>query len=608
MGLFLVFWVFVRKLFLSLSWRLRWKAAGAEEKTSARSGKTSVRLPKGDRLFWGGPPSLDRICEYSFLNLRILGSLMKRINMILWALCGIILRVQAEVQGAADISGLLDELDKAITEKAVYQKQKEDSARVLRMRLLHASDDRERYALSNSLFEIYLHNQADSALFYIGKKSEFMQSLGDLSLENEVLVNRAEVMGVMGMYNEALDALLKVNPERMDKKQLCYYYQTYRACYGWLADYTFDEDEKQKYFLQADIYRDSAIAVMPQGPERRLMEVEVLLRRNKAEESLAVLDSLDGYTPDDKYLAYVNFTKFLAWDMLQNRDEAIRCLAKTALVDLKGGVREYASLPQLARQVYETGDLDRAYRYLKCSMEDAVACNARLRFMEVTEVYPIIDKAYMEKEAQERKASRILFWCVSAMAVLLVVLALYLYYGLKKLSLMRRHLFAANRELRAMNGKLVQTGKIKEVYIARYLDRCVGYLDKQEQYRRSLEKLAMASKLEELFKAIRSEQFLKDERKSFYNEFDRSFLDLFPNFVADFNDLLVEEGRIFPKPGEILNTELRIFALIRLGVTDTARIAHFLGYSLATVYNYRSKLRNKAKGDKEDFERAVMNL
>ncbi len=149
---------------------------------------------------------------------------------------------------------------------------------------------------------------------------------------------------------------------------------------------------------------------------------------------------------------------------------------------------------------------------------------------------------------------------------------------------------------------------IKEVYIARYLDRCVSYLDKLEQYRRSLEKLAMASRMEDLFKAIRSEQFLRDERKSFYSEFDKSFLELFPDFIADFNDLLVEEGKVYPKPGELLNTELRIFALIRLGVTDANRIAHFLGYSLATVYNYRSKIRNRAKGDKERFEQEVMEL
>lgn len=118
----------------------------------------------------------------------------------------------------------------------------------------------------------------------------------------------------------------------------------------------------------------------------------------------------------------------------------------------------------------------------------------------------------------------------------------------------------------------------------------------------------MASRIDDLFKAIKSEQFLRDERKNFYNEFDKSFLELFPHFVDSFNALLIDEEKIIPKPGELLTTELRIFALIRLGVTDSHRIAHLLGYSLATIYNYRSKLRNKALGDKDKFEQNVMNL
>ena len=160
----------------------------------------------------------------------------------------------------------------------------------------------------------------------------------------------------------------------------------------------------------------------------------------------------------------------------------------------------------------------------------------------------------------------------------------------------------------AKNATFLLGGKIKEVYIARYLDRCVNYLDKLETYRRSLAKLAMASRIEDLFKAIKSEQFIRDERDEFYNEFDRSFLKLFPNFISAFNNLLVEEGRVYPKSDELLTTELRIFALIRLGVVDSNKIAHFLGYSLATIYNYRSRMRNKAAGDKDMFEQNVMNL
>ena len=220
----------------------------------------------------------------------------------------------------------------------------------------------------------------------------------------------------------------------------------------------------------------------------------------------------------------------------------------------------------------------------------------------------IIDKAYKLKEEKERQISRTLLISVSLLSLFLLAAIFYLYRWMKKLSVMRRNLSLANQQMQEVNAELAQTGKIKEVYIARYLDRCVIYLDKLEFYRRSLAKLAMASRIDDLFKAIKSEQFIRDERKDFYNEFDKSFLELFPHFITSFNELLVEEGRIYPKSGELLTTELRIFALIRLGVTDSNRIAHFLGYSLATIYNYRSKMRNKAIGNKETFEQEVMNL
>lgn len=333
-----------------------------------------------------------------------------------------------------------------------------------------------------------------------------------------------------------------------------------------------------------------------------------MILSGQADQAIPILNKVLTSPLDIQEKAYAYYTLSLAYEAKKDTDMEIYYLAQTALIDLNASVREYAALQKLARLVYQQGDPERAYNYVSCSMKDAVACNARLRFLEVTEFYPIIDKAYSDKKAQEKRLGRILTLSITGLAVYLILLAFYLYHGLRKLSLMRKNLSKSNKELVALNQQLQQTGKIKEVYIARYLDRCVSYLDKLEQYRRSLEKLAMASCIEDLFKAIRSADFLREERKNFYNEFDKSFLELFPNFIHDFNNLLNEDGKIEPKPGEILNTELRIFALIRLGVTDANRIAHFLGYSLATVYNYRSKIRNRAKGDKDNFEQEVMRL
>lgn len=525
-----------------------------------------------------------------------------------WLLIGAMLSALSVKAEQPSHEKVLEQLDQVITQKTLYRAERERALLQLKQQLHYATTEKEKYNLSNELFGLYLHYQADSALYYINKKAEYALLLNEPELNNEIIINRAEVMGVMGMYSEALDELQQIRPALLSKKNLIYYYFTLRTCYGWLADYTVGREAKQKYLRQTDLYRDSIMNNIDSCIDRNIVQAERYILSSQPDKAIPMLNQMLTTSLDMKQKAYVNYTLSLAYEAKNETDMQIYYLAQTAIIDLSMPVREYASLQKLARLIYKMGDLKRAYSYLSCSMEDAVACNARLRFAEVTEFYPIIDHAYSQKEAQEKRIVVILLICLGILAILLIILALYLYYGLKKLSVMRKNLYLSNKELQAANMNLAQTGKIKEVYIARYLDRCVSYLDKLEQYRRSLEKLAMASRIDDLFKAIRSEQFLRDERKNFYNEFDKSFLELFPNFIADFNNLLTDEGKIYPKPGEILNTELRIFALIRLGVTDANRIAHFLGYSLATVYNYRSKIRNRAKGDKDNFEQAVMEL
>lgn len=503
---------------------------------------------------------------------------------------------------------ILEQLDKAISQKEKFKNDREAVISQIKQRLNYATDNTERYKLCGELFNLYLHYQADSACHYIHRKEYYNSLQPQPERDIEISINRAEVRGVMGMYNEALTELQTIHPHELSSPNLEYYYFTIRACYGWMADNTADPHVKQTYLKKTELYRDSLLKILPQGSNRNIVLAEKMILNGQADQAIPILNKVLTSSLGMQEKAYAYYTLSLAYGAKKDTDMEIYYLAQTAHIDLNASIREYAALQKLARLVYQQGDPERAYNYVSCSMKDAVACNARLRFLEVTEFYPIIDKAYSDKKAQEKRLGRILTLSITGLAVCLILLAFYLYHGLRKLSLMRKNLSKSNKELVALNQQLQQTGKIKEVYIARYLDRCVSYLDKLEQYRRSLEKLAMASRIEDLFKAIRSADFLREERKNFYNEFDKSFLELFPNFIHDFNNLLNEDGKIEPKPGEILNTELRIFALIRLGVTDANRIAHFLGYSLATVYNYRSKIRNRAKGDKDNFEQEVMRL
>lgn len=503
---------------------------------------------------------------------------------------------------------VLKQLDRIIDNKSVYHVQKEKEITALKLRLELSKDGKEKYELCGYLFKAYLNYQADSALYYVNEKMNFLPLLNRAEFKNEVFINRGEVMGMMGMYNEAQEQLRQVNPLGLGQGALAYYYRTYRAYFGWVADYTTNDAEKVKYLQKTDAYRDSVLMTLPPSIDRSLVWAEKEIANDRPDSAIVALSDILKNTSDERFKGFIYYTLSEAHGARGDVQNEIYYLTLTAMTDLKLGVREYASLQKLAYLVYEAGDLNRAYKYLSCSMEDAVACNARLRFVEVTQFFPIIDKAYKQKEEKERDIWRTLLISVSLLSLFLLAAIVYLYRGMRKLSVMRKDLSLAYEQKKKVNEELMLTGKIKEVYIARYLDRCVAYLDKLESYRRSLAKLAMASRIDDLFKAIKSEQFIRDERKEFYNEFDRSFLELFPNFISAFNDLLSEEGKMYPKSGEFLTTELRIFALIRLGVTDSSHIANFLGYSLATIYNYRSKMRNKAAGDKDSFEQEVMML
>ncbi len=506
------------------------------------------------------------------------------------------------------VQTILKELDEAIAQKESYMAHKALRIQELKSRVAYMSDSVAQYGLYKELFNEYLHYQADSAVYFLNCRVRLLPQPGIAGAEAKASIDRAAVMGVMGMYGDAVRELESVNSATLDPDMRMEYFHAFRSCYGWLADYTVEPRMKQKYMQMTDRYRDSIRTYALRGLDRDLVVAEKKVLAGQPDEAIRILQGLLDDTDDMEILSYLNYTMFEAWQVKNDVDRQIYYLAVTALWDIRRAVREYASLHKLARLLYERGDVDRAYMYLNLSMADAVACNARLRSLEVTEVYPIINRAYKEKESHERAVVTWLLAGISLLALSLIVAVFYLYYWMKKLAAMRRELYLANKQLQAANKSLAETGKMKDVYIAHYLDRCVSSMEKLEQYRISLEKLAMTSKIETLFKTIKSDGFLREERKAFYRDFDHSVLELFPHFVDDFNNLLVESGRISVKPGEALTTELRIFALIRLGVTDTNSIARFLGYSLATIYSYRSKLRNKAKGDKDKFEQEVMNL
>ena len=385
---------------------------------------------------------------------------------------------QSAPMPADSVRAILDKLDGAIARKPEYRARKEARIADLRRRLALAADTLQQYALCKELSEEYLHYQADSAVHYINRRAALLPVHGHPELTDEVDIDRAAVLGVMGLYADALHHLQRVDAARLDTALRVDYYHACRTCYGWLADYTIEHRVKRKYLAQTDLYRDSIAQNAIRSLDCDIVRAERAALGGKPDEAVGILRRLLQETDDPEILSYLNYTLYEAYMAKGDTARQAYYLARTALWDLQRSVREYASLHKLARLLHERGDLDRAYAYLNCSMEDAVACHARLRSLEVTEIYPIIDRAYRDKAAHERAVVTGLLIVLSVLALLLVGAVVYLYRWMKKLAAMRRDLYQANRRLHAANLSLEQTGRIKEVYIARYLDRCVTYLDK----------------------------------------------------------------------------------------------------------------------------------
>lgn len=506
---------------------------------------------------------------------------------------------------------MLQQLDQVVENRSIYDNRKEQKIERLKESIPLAGNDSVRYEIYNKLFREYFNYQTDSALHYVSLK-ENLAKAKHWDYEDELRMNRSELFSTMGMYKEAIDMLEKIDSKKLSTSQLRYYYSMWNSLYGLIAGYSLTQKERDIYYQTSTMYRDSLIPLYSPDVEIYYrLQAGQFIARKAYQEAVDVLKSVPTELLEGHSIGLVAFDLSTAYEGLGDTEQEMYYLAKSTIVDLKLSIKEYIALHKLAYLLYQQGDIERAYKYLNRSMADAVFCNARFRAISITQSYPIIDQAYRIKSAQELQLRQILMSISLGVSLLLIGMVLYIYRQMRKLKVARLDLSKMNEQLQHVNKQLYKVNQelssanlIKQEYIVHYLDQCTMYLDKMEKYRRSLENLSISKDLKALFKAIKSESFITEEREKFYKSFDETFLSLFPHFVESLNALLRDDEQLHPHPGELLSTELRIFALIRLGITDSNKIARFLRYSLTTIYNYRSKVRNKAK-DKIQFETQV---
>jgi hypothetical protein len=486
----------------------------------------------------------------------------------------------------------------------------------------------QQYEISLQLFNEYKTYISDSAIHYAKENIKLAGRLNDQYRLNESKLNLTSLYIISGLYIESLDILTRIDDEKLSDNLLINYYDSYKQLY---RNYSFNNPNASVYIAKSSLYRDSLLNVLnKESNHYRIVLAEKLFDENRLTESKQILEDLINQSEEENHekavLTYALATIYREEGIV---DKQITYFAISAICDIRNAIMENASMQALAVTLFEIGNIEKAYDCIKSSMEDAMFCNARLRTYEISQILPIIDSAYQERVRNQKSELQLFLYLVSLLSLFLIIAVIYVYRQMKKITRIRKELYHTNLRLNELNGDLQRTvdqlndtnkkmsdindelsesNEIKETYIGHFLDLCSTYIDKLEKYRSTLNKKAVERKLEELFRMLKSHEMIDQELKELYSLFDNIFLHLYPNFVEEFNSLLVEEERFNLKPDELLNTELRIFALIRLGITDSSRIANFLRYSANTIYNYRTRVRNKAAVPRDKFESFVMKI
>ncbi len=528
-------------------------------------------------------------------------------------------------QGSSRTDSLLTMLDKAIQEHEVYMHQKE--TRIERLKAAERTAPAvsvEKYDLQMQLYQEYKSFVCDSAIAYLNRNVRLARQLPDIDRENDSKLLLSHLLASTGMYKEAVDVVESINRKTLNKNLLVRYYTCFDHAYGEMGFYTQDTESRGRYWWIAGAYKDSLYRVLEPGSDKLLELQETALRdEGKYDEAMKINDQRFGKTVfGTPEYAYVAFYRSLIFKVQGDVENEKYYLTLSAISDIHSAIKDHASLWMLAQIMYEEGDVERAYRYIRYSWTETKFYNARLRSWQSADILSLIDNTYQAMIEKQNNKLELYLGCITGLLLLLVIALVYIYRQMKRLSTARNNLQVVNEQLHSLNNELnemnsclqstnddlTESNQIKEEYIARFIKLCSTYIDKLDAYRRMVNKKIAANQTAELFKLTRSQDALDSELQELYVNFDTAFLHLFPDFVKKFNALLQEDERIVLKKGELLNTELRIFALIRLGIDDSSQIAEFLRYSVNTIYNYRAKVKNKAAVSREDFEEIVRNI
>lgn len=540
-----------------------------------------------------------------------------------------------------EIKALLNRLDSLVEQKDALQQEKEARIEHLRSQWRNAVSTEDLYDLNQKFYQEFFTYDADSAFYYIDRNLKIARSQNWKNRVIEWKVKKSHVLAATGLLKEAADELEGISGKDLPQDLQVEYYGQMVYLSSHFGQYLgVGAKDRAKYYAMEALYADSVYAVVtPEHPEYLWYKAGQIRHTAQPEEQAEVMkeltDDIAASELDENRDAMNAYVLAQLYKDKGDEENYMKYLILSAQADVRISNRDIASLEEFSGVLFQMGDIDRAYTYANYCLQIGQAFHNRIRVSGILVVLDNIHKVYQERNRiQQARLFRSLI-SVSLLTAVLLIAIFYIYRQMKRISEAKRkldeantslnehveqlseahhRLQEANESLKSLNQQLSDANEclresnyIKEEYIGYVFAICSTYISKLDDFRKNVNRKLKAGQADDL-RRMTETSVVKNELKEFYNNFDAIFLHVYPDFVTDFNSLLRPEERIVLKEGELLNTDLRIYALVRLGINDSMKIADFLHCSPQTVYNNRLKMRNRAIIPKETFAETVKSL
>ena len=526
----------------------------------------------------------------------------------------------------ADNKQLLTQLDSALKAKPAVAKAKHERIALLKNSLDRRNDSKVRLKAYNDIYQEYYVFNYDSAMLYVSRGLKLAKAVGENYYIHHFTLQEARLLVVAGLFTEAMDILDSVNEATLEQNLKFDYYFTFYRLYINLSDYCKDNTYQPIYRKRATEYMVKAMRYLSRDDRYYHYYIGEYYTNVKADNERAKVyyqKAIKDSPMNSRVYAMSCYMLAFIYKAKGDKEKYEEYLIRSSIGDALSATKENAALQTLAVLLCSSSkrDYDRAQRYITESLGDAKFYNSRLRIIETSRNLLSVISQY-QKEIARRSTIQIIAICAISLLTIGLAVMLFLFFRKNRRLIYTRNVLKLtnksladsiqkqgklNQQLSTVNKQLVDTNKRRERLARLFIDLCNEYIIRLGNFQFYVKRKIKANQVQELLSHISSTRTSEKDAQIFYRRFDDAFLSLYPNFVKQFNGLLQEEQEVVPRKEGTLNTELRIFALVKLGIKDSSEISNLLFYSPQTIYNYRTSVKNRAK-DRDNFEENVRNL